>query len=104
MIQANKQDALLMSMMLRWSFKASESEKALGQIFNIGSNVETSMDQVIKLIIDASGKNLQIKEFFTNNEYGDRYEDISEEFQMYLNKKIMHWEITTSLDEGIKNI
>lgn len=85
--------------------KASESEKALGQIFNIGSNVETSMDQVIKLIIDASGKNLQIKEFFTNNEYGNRYEDIPRRIpDVSKAKKILNWEITTSLDDGIKKI
>ena len=45
------------------------------------------MDQVIKLIIDASGKNLQIKEFLQimNMEIGMKI--FQEEFQMYLKQK-----------------
>ena len=85
--------------------KASRSPKANGEIFNIGSNIETTMEKAIKLIIKHSKKNLQIKEFITDNEYGERYEDIPRRIpDVTKAKEILDWEVKTSLEKGIEKI
>ena len=85
--------------------KASRSSKANGEIFNIGSNIETSMEKAINLIIKYSNKNLPIKEFFTNNEYGDSYEDIPRRIpDVSKAKEILNWEAKITLEQGIEKI
>ena len=85
--------------------KASRSPKANGEIFNIGSNIETSMEKAINLIVKHSKKNLQIKEFITDNEYGERYEDIPRRIpDVSKAKEILDWEVKTTLEQGIEKI
>ena len=82
---------------------ASRSNKAIGEIFNIGSNIERSMKNVIDLIIKVSGKEISIKSFKTAKEYGEKYEDIPRRIpDVSKAKHILNWEATTSLEEGIK--
>ena len=58
---------------------ASKSQKAIGEVFNIGSNIERTMKNAIDLIIKVSGKNIEIKKFETVKEFGEKYEDIPRE-------------------------
>ena len=82
--------------------KASRSKKAIGDVFNIGSSVETSMLEVMNLIIESTGKNLTPKVFDTQKEYGDKYEDIPRRIpNVKKAKELLDWEISTSLKQGI---
>ena len=83
--------------------KASRSDEGLSQIFNIGSNLERSIKEVVDLIINHSRKNLKTKKFQTNREYGESYEDIPRRIpQVDKAKKILGWEAQTDLSEGIR--
>lgn len=82
---------------------ASKSQKAIGEVFNIGSNIERTMKNAIDLIIKVSGKNIDIKKFETVKEYGEKYEDIPRRIpNVSKAKEILKWEATTSLEEGIR--
>ena len=81
---------------------ASRSEKAIGEVFNIGSNIERTMKNAIDLIIRISGKKVNIKRFETIKEFGEKYEDIPKRIpNVSKAKNILNWEATTSLEEGI---
>ena len=81
---------------------ASRSEKAIGEVFNIGSNIERTMKNAIDLIIKISGKKVDIKRFETLKEFGEKYEDIPRRIpNVSKAKNILNWEATTSLEEGI---
>ena len=46
-----------------------------------------------------------IKEFFTDNEYGDSYEDIPRRIpDVSKAKEILNWEAKTTLEQGIEKI
>ena len=82
---------------------ASRSESANGEVFNIGSNIERTMKNAIDLIIKISGKELDIINFQTKKEYGEKYEDIPRRIpNVSKAKEILNWEVTTSLEDGIK--
>ena len=82
---------------------ASRSEKAIGEAFNIGSNIETTMKNAIDLIIKISGKDVDIKSFETLKEYGEKYEDIPKRIpNVSKAKNVLNWEASTSFEEGIK--
>ena len=82
---------------------ASKSQKAIGEVFNIGSNIERTMKNAIDLIIKVSGKNIEIKKFETVKEFGEKYEDIPRRIpNVSKAKEILKWEATTSLEEGIR--
>ena len=81
---------------------ASRSDKAIGEAFNIGSNIERTMKNAIDLIIKISGKDIDIKSFETVKEYGEKYEDIPRRIpNVSKAKNILNWEANTSLEEGI---
>ena len=81
---------------------ASRSEKAIGEVFNIGSNIERTMKNAIDLIIKISGKKVDIKRFETLKAFGEKYEDIPRRIpNVSKAKNILNWEATTSLEEGI---
>ena len=82
---------------------ASDSEKAIGEVFNIGSNVETSISELVNLCIEYSGNQLEPKVFITQKEYGELYEDIPRRIpdpQKAFEK--LGWTAETSLSEGLK--
>ena len=83
--------------------KASRSKNSIGEVFNIGSNTETSMSDIVNLIIEISGNNLKPEIFETNKEYGSIYEDIPKRIpDVTKAKDLLNWEAQTSLREGIK--
>ena len=82
---------------------ASRSERANGEVFNIGSNIERTMKNAIDLIIKISEKNLNPISFQTKKEYGEKYEDIPRRIpNVSKAKEILNWEAKTSLEDGIK--
>src|SRR3989344_5430494 len=84
---------------------ASKSKKADGDVFNIGSNKETSIREAIEMIIEIGGKKNKIKykNFDTSKYYGGSYEDIPRRVpDVSKAKKILGWEAKTSLHDGLK--
>jgi len=82
---------------------AMNNPKANGQVFNIGSDEETMISEVIKLIIKISGKNITWKNLDTKKHYGDQYEDITRRVpDVSKAKKILGWEVKTPLETGIR--
>ena len=82
---------------------ASRSENANGEVFNIGSNKERTMKNAIDLIIKVSGKSINITNFKTKKEFGEKYEDIPRRIpNVSKAKEILNWEAKTSLEDGIK--
>ena len=82
---------------------ASRHEKSIGQVFNIGSNIETTMHDAIDLIINQSSNKLEPVIFNTEKKYGELYEDIPRRIPSVSKaKEILNWEAKTSLQKGIE--
>lgn len=84
---------------------ASKSKKAGGDVFNIGSNKETSIREAIEMVIEIGGKKgrLTWKNLDTKKHYGESYEDIPRRIpDVSKAKRILGWEAKTSLRDGIK--
>lgn len=76
-----------------------------GETFNIGSNKETKIKEVINQIIEISGKKRKIEPLLldTMKHYGKAYEDIIRRVpDVTKAKDILNWEAATSLSEGLK--
>ena len=83
--------------------KASLQKEGLSQVFNIGSNIETSMKEVVNLVLKFTGNKLKPEKFITKNEYGESYEDITRRIpNVSKAKNILGWQAETKLFEGIK--
>ena len=83
--------------------KASFKKEGLSEVFNIGSNIETSMKEVVNLVIKFSGDKIQPENFITQKEYGKSYEDIPRRIpNVSKAKNILNWEATTKLADGIR--
>ncbi len=81
---------------------ACHKKEANAQSFNIGSNIETTMEELVKLSIEASGNTLKPRNFNTNLEYGSTYEDINRRIpDVSKAKNILGWSAETSLKNGI---
>ena len=84
---------------------ALKSRKAIGDVFNIGSDKETSIKEAIEMIIEIAGKKgkLSWKGLDTKKHYGDKYEDIPKRVpDVGKAKRILGWEAKTTLREGLK--
>jgi UDP-glucose 4-epimerase len=83
---------------------ASESEDAIGEAFNIGSNTPTTIREVSEIILelgDPSGK-ITLESLDTRELYGSKYEDIG--LRVPNNSKaanVLGWKPTTSVRDGI---
>ena len=83
--------------------KASINDNALSEVFNIGSNVETSMFELIKLIQSITKVDISPKKFKTNKEFGSVYEDIPRRIpNVEKAEKLLDWKANTSLEDGLK--
>jgi len=82
---------------------AASSEKSNGDIFNIGNTVESSIADIIALVIKQSGTNLHWKPLDTKKQYGDAYEDIERRIpDVSKAKQVFGWEASTPHEEGIR--
>ena len=81
--------------------KVAESPKSIGEVINIGSNFEISIGDIAKRIIPMIGKNAEI----ITDPARVRPQD-SEVERLWCDntkaKRLLGWEPTTSLDEGLK--
>lgn len=86
--------------------KVVESERAIGEDFNLGRPVENTMKEVIELILKKVGnESLSMEDFQTDKRLGETYEDIQRRVpSVEKAKELLNWEATTTLDQGIDEI
>jgi UDP-glucose 4-epimerase len=82
--------------------KAATMPQAVNEVFNIGNPVETTVGDVIRLIVDLSGKNVAVHNVDTSEKYGAVYEDIIRRVPAVSKARdLLGWEATTSIRDGI---
>ncbi len=82
---------------------ASRDDKALGEAFNLGNPVETTMRAVVEMIIKEAGGGGGLEPFETSREYGDTYEDIRRRVpSVDKAARLLGWRPSVPLDEGIR--
>lgn len=59
------------------TYRAGMRDKAVGGIFNIGTDRETSIKELAEMMIEVSGARSRIKYVKMNSVYGNSYEDIA---------------------------
>tara|TARA_B100000287_G_scaffold155620_1_gene146793 strand:+ start:153 stop:1160 length:1008 start_codon:yes stop_codon:yes gene_type:complete len=85
---------------------AADSDEAIGEAFNIGSNTPTTIREINDLILklgDPTGK-MTLESIDTSELYGSRYEDIG--LRVPDNSKaaeILGWHPTTKVSDGIES-
>lgn len=88
---------------IKGTIMAAESEKTLGEVFNIGNNKEITVKEVVDLAIQYSGKNVQAENVNTQEKYGKVYEDIPRRVPAVEKaKRVLGWQVEVSHTEGIK--
>lgn len=84
---------------------ASEKESAVGEAFNIGSELEISILELANLIIKLAGKEGRLKSIFIpyGEFYGPSYEDIRRRMSdISKARRILGYEPKTTLEEGLR--
>jgi len=81
--------------------KVGESSKSVGEVINVGSNFEISIGDLAKKIISLTGKDVEIKQDESrlrpkNSEVERLWCDNTKA------KKLLNWEPTRTLDEGLQ--
>jgi len=81
--------------------KVGESPKSVGEVINVGSNFEISIKDLAQKIISLTGKDIEIK----HDESRTRPKE-SEVERLWCDntkaKKLLNWEPTRTLDEGLR--
>lgn len=81
---------------------AATRPEALGHVFNIGSDVETTMREVVDVTIRAAGSDLTPVAVDTREKYGTVYEDVGRRVPAVSKARdVLGWQATTSVQEGI---
>lgn len=70
-----------------------------GEVINIGSGKQTTVDEIVKKIIDMTKDNVEI---IWNSEIKKRYESIVWKADIKKAKKLLRWQPTYSLENGLK--
>jgi UDP-glucose 4-epimerase len=84
--------------------RASTYENAIGEAFNIGSDVESTMCCAIDAIIEEAGNDVIPVSFNTVREYGSVYEDIPRRVPNVTKaRELLGWKADTSLQTGIRD-
>jgi dTDP-alpha-D-glucuronic acid decarboxylase len=81
---------------------AATHEVAIGEAFNIGNAVETTMAEVVSMVLEAAGSDLEPVDVDTRVMYGRVYEDIGRRVPAVDKaREKLGWEATTPAREGI---
>lgn len=82
---------------------SATKENALGQVINLGNPIETSMKEVMDIIIRETSFELPYLNIETQNKYGKVYEDIPRRIpNVDKAKELLGWTPRTTVEEGIK--
>ncbi len=81
----------------------ADSEKAVGETFNLGNSVEVSIREVIQTVLRAADSDIGYQVFDTQKEYGNKYEDIIRRVpDVQKAYEVLGWKAKVQLDEGIR--
>jgi dTDP-alpha-D-glucuronic acid decarboxylase len=81
---------------------AADSPNAVGEAFNIGSMVETTVAEAINLIAELAGPESMIVSVDTRDKLGPTYEDLSRRIPDNSKaRSMLGWECGTSLKDGL---
>jgi UDP-glucose 4-epimerase len=74
----------------------------VGEVFNIGNSTENTMAEVIGMVLDAAGSDLEPVPVDTREKYGAVYEDIGRRVPAVEKaERLLGWRATTPAREGI---
>jgi UDP-glucose 4-epimerase len=82
---------------------AGEKPEAVGGIFNLGTTVETSINELVEAVVQAVGKKSTVKHVGLNEIYGPGYEDIQRRVPNNERAtRVLKWSTTVGLRDGIR--
>ena len=81
---------------------AATKPEAIGEVFNIGNATENSMAEVVAMVLDAAGSDLEPVPVDTREKYGAVYEDIGRRVPAVDKaERLLGWKATTAARDGI---
>ena len=82
-----------------------DSDKAIGQVFNVGNNQQISIMELAKKVIDITGSSSKIKKIAYEDAYPDGFEDMQRRVpDISKIKRVLGWTPEINLDQIIKDI
>jgi UDP-glucose 4-epimerase len=82
-----------------------DSEKALGQVFNVGNNKQISIMELAKKVIEITGSKSSIEKIAYENAYPEGFEDMQRRVpDISKIKQVLGWSPEINLDQIIKDI
>jgi UDP-glucose 4-epimerase len=88
---------------VRGTVLAAAVPQAQGQVFNIGSAVETSIAELAEMIVAAAGSRSPIRQTPYEAAYGARFEDVRRRVpDISRAREVLGWEPQVPLQEGLK--
>ena len=76
---------------------------AVGQIINLGSMIETPVGDVVRLVLEHAGSDLEAVEVSTDDKYGAVYEDIIRRVPDSTKaERLLGWKASTPVSEGLR--
>lgn len=81
---------------------AATKPEAIGEVFNIGNSTEMTMAEVVGMVLEAAGSDLQPVAVDTREKYGAVYEDIGRRVPAVGKaERLLGWKATTPARDGI---
>ena len=82
-----------------------DSEKAVGEVFNVGNNQQISILELAKRVIELTGSSSTIEKIAYENAYPEGFEDMQRRVpDVSKIKKVLGWSPEINLDQIIKDI
>ena len=83
--------------------RAATTDGAIGESFNLGNTVESTVREVIETILDVTDADTGYEVLDTQSHYGDKYEDIIRRIPSAEKaERLLAWRATVQLREGIE--
>ncbi len=88
---------------VRTTIQAATLKEAAGQVFNVGSNRETSINELAHLILELTGSPSEIKHTPYSSAYGENFEETRRRVpDIKRAQEVLGFEAQTPLEEGLK--
>jgi UDP-glucose 4-epimerase len=82
-----------------------DSDKAIGEVFNIGNNQQISIMDLAKKVIETTGSTSVIQKIAYENAYPEGFEDMQRRVpDISKIKQVLGWKPEINLDKIIKDI
>jgi UDP-glucose 4-epimerase len=82
-----------------------DSDKAVGQVFNVGNNSQVSIMELAKKVIEITGSKSGIEKVAYEKAYPEGFEDMQRRVpDISKIKQVLGWEPKINLDQIIKDI